>query len=182
MEKSQLDKLRSRLSEDEGLRTISTYYRDHKGTYTTLSARGVFNGLKAHGTPIGLPKAREFLSVLADCGVGKGVKGGDGKISNVVKMVINTREIGEAVMGVSKNLRRFNADRKERNIEGAAEAVRASPKEFKVYPARQAGHISVSININGRMVSLIIPDDTPPELIPVIYERLKKTDDSVYGK
>lgn len=177
METAQLEKLRNRMVRDEDLQTISQYYLEHKATYTSLSVRGVVNGLKEAGTPVGLTKAREFLTALVECGVGKGVKDDDGKLSNVTKMVLNTREIGEAVVGDSKNLRRFHADRKSRNIEGAADAVRASPQELKIYPMRKASNISITVTINGKPVILPLPDDLSSDQLSALIERLKRVED-----
>lgn len=177
MEKARLEKLKSRLSSDEGLRTISQYYLEHKATYTSLSARGVVNGLKAAGSPVGLTKAREFLAVLVDCGVGRGEKDEEGKLSNVVKMAINTREIGEAVAGDSKNLKRYTEDRKARGIDSLADTVKNAAADLKIYPMRQASNVSITVTINGRPIIMPLPSDLSADQLAALLERLKRVED-----
>lgn len=128
---------------------------------------------------------RRALGEIAKVSGGTVERDKNKEVIGIYEMSVDTKTLGQAVLG---DYEAYGDDKaaqaavSRRNFAGVTEAVRNSPGEFKVYPARQAGHLSVSITVNGRMISLIIPDDTPPELIPVIYERLKKTDDSVYGK
>lgn len=183
MEIEQLEKFRNTASRDKALRTIVEYYADHKATYTALSARGLVNGLDTAGTPVGLPKAREFLALLEDFGIAKAVRDTHGKISNVVNMKLNTREIGEVVTGDGKNLGRFARSRlerervKERDIPNIAGVVKEMPSDIKVYPMRKASNVSITVVINGKPIILPLPDNLKTEELAVLIERLKRIED-----
>lgn len=177
MERIQADKLRRAAEQDEELRSLFEYYRDHKASYTELSVRGVVQGTFKRGLKIGQPKAREFLTLLVEAGVGRGVKDEANNISNIKKMVAPTKELGAIVAGDSKNLRRYTADRKARNLDGAANMVKGSSDGMKVYPYRQAGNISITLTINGKPVTMPLPDHLEPEELAALIKRLRQAED-----
>ena len=116
------------------------------------------------------------LELLAEHGVGRYIKGsrGEGKLVN---MIIPANELGALIVGDSKNLKRYQTDRKARNIEGAADAVRTAASELKVYPMRQASSISITLTINGKPVILPLPPDLNPDQLSALLERLKRVED-----
>lgn len=175
MEKAQSDKLRRAAEQDEEIRSLFEYYRDHKASYTDLSVRGVVQGVKKQGMRIGQPKVREFLSLLVDAGIGKGVKDESNNIANIKRMSLSTKELGGEVLGYSKHLNK-NLKLADRRMTAAADALQNNHGELKVYPFRQASSLSITLTINGKPVIVPLPELEPEELAALI-KRLKQAED-----
>lgn len=177
MEASQLERLRGTAQKNPTLQAILSHFYSLDKSYYSVAVRSVEQAFYKKGVYKHKRAAIvEALKALEGAGAGRYVDAprGEGKL---VDLPIPTKELGAAIVGDSKNLKRYRAEKKERGVSASAAAVRSSPSAFKIYPMRQASNVSITVTINGKPVILPLPEDLKTEELSALIERLKRVED-----
>lgn len=179
MDKVKLERLRVKARTDDTLKDILRHYSENSA-YSSTIMRSLDAAFRRQKIKHSQGAIRRALGEIALVSGGTVKRDHNKEVLGIYKMAVDTKTLGKAILG---DYEAYGDDRtaqtatEARNFSGAAKLVRGSPGDVKIYPARQAGSLSITLTINGKPVSMPLPENLSPEELSALIERLRRTED-----
>lgn len=178
MDKVKLERLRTKAQSDGTLKDILKRYSE-KSSYNSTVMRSLDQAFRKEKIKHSQGDIRRALGEIAKVSGGTVERDKNKEVIGIYKMTVDTKTLGRVVLGLGDygDVDTVKEEVQQRNLGGAAKLVRSSPGEVKIYPARQAGSISISLTINGKPVNMVLPENLSAEELATLIDRLRSVED-----
>lgn len=138
----------------------------------TVTLGALKQRMKAEGFNYDSAKYAEVLSLMAKLGFGRLVTDPKGRVRALTDVKVTLQSIGAAVCGSGQRLSDYKRRNRFRNLP-ATPVASEPPKALPTIRPLTAPQVSLSINLNGKLVNIQVPSNMSAEEVAALVCRFQ---------